>query len=64
MDIMGYQFQGTLVEFMIGGAIVGGGIQFMLSISKGEFPLGEVIMPAIAGSIIAVMVFFFYSGTR
>ena len=64
MDIMNYQFQGTLVEFMIGGAVIGGGIQFIASIAKGEFPLGEVIMPACAGAIIAVMVFFFYSGTR
>lgn len=64
MDIMGYQWQGTMVEFMIGGAIIGGGIQLVASLSRGEFPLHEIIMPAIAGSIIAIMIFFFYSGTR
>lgn len=64
MNIMNYSFQGTMMEFVIGGAIIGAAIQLFASISNGRFPLGELIMPAMAGGVIGIMIFFFYSGTR
>jgi len=64
MDIFKYTFQGTMVEFMVMGALIGAGFQVLASISRGEVPGPELILPALAGAIIAVMIFFFYSATR
>lgn len=64
MDIMGYHFQGTMVEFMVGGALVGAGFQVLASMARGEVPGPELFLPAAAGAIVAIMIFFFYSGTR
>ena len=64
MDIMGYQFQGNMVEFMVMGAALGAGFQIIASISRGEIPGPEIILPAVGGAVVFMMVFFFYSGTR
>lgn len=64
MDILGYQFQGTMVEFMVMGALIGAGFQVLASMARGEVPGPELFMPAAAGAIISMMIFFFYSGTR
>ena len=64
MDILNYTFQGTVFEFVVGGAALGAGVQLFASISNGRFPLGEMILPAVAGGVIGIMIFFFYSGTR
>lgn len=64
MDIMNYQFQGNMMEFVVGGAILGAGIQLFAGISNGRFPLGEMILPAIGGGVVGVMIYFFYAGTQ
>lgn len=62
--IMNYQFQGNMMEFIVGGAVLGGVGRMIMGFSSGEFPLGEVIFPAIGGGMVGAMIFFFYSGTR
>ena len=62
--IMNYQFQGNMMEFIVGGAIVGAVGRLVMGFSAGEFPMGEVILPAIGGGMVGAMVFFFYGGTQ
>ena len=62
--IMNYQFQGSMIEFIIGGAIVGAVGRLIMGFTAGEFPLGEAILPAIGGGMVGAMIFFFYSGTQ
>jgi len=64
MDIMGYQFQGNMYEFMVLGAALGAGFQIIASLTRGEIPGPEIFLPAAGGAVVFLMIFFFYSGTR